>query len=119
MESLKEILDEMFGESVDGVSFLPDKEFNLDIKGFQYTKKSKYEKYDLGHLYHIILYKCDDDGQIINPDHFTAVLTDPSVYVNWIIKSGFYGIVSKKHKTSKTHMNKVFKQIKELSRSMA
>ncbi len=115
MNQLKEILKEIFDENVDGVSFLPDEDFNLDIKGFQYNKKSKYEKYDLGQMYHIILYKCDDDGSILNPDHFSAILTDPYVYVNSLINSGFYGVVAKKNKQSKKYMKHVFDNIVALA----
>lgn len=107
---IKEAIKEIFADDADGVTFLPlngdlDK---LDIKGFKYNKKSKYEKNNLGHIYHIMIYKCDYDGLITHPDNFVATLTDPHVYVSSIIECGFYGIVTKKTKASNKFMKEMF-----------
>jgi len=113
--SIKEILKEIFADNVDGVSFIPNGSVeDVNIKGFCYNKKSKYEKYDIGHVYHILIYKCNDDGTITNLDNFEAVLTDPYVYVSNLIACDFFGVVSKKTKKSKTFIKEIFNQMKKL-----
>lgn len=113
MNNLKETLKEMFDDNVDGVTFLPSGELhNVEIKGFNYNTKSKYEKSDLGNSFHIMLYKCLDDGTIIQNDLFTATLTDPYVYVHHLIVCGFFGVVSKKTKKSSKFIKDVYKTLK-------
>lgn len=112
MINIKEAVKEIFTEkSTDGITFLPESDFNLSIRGFSYTKKSKYEKNSLGHVYHIMLYKCDENGFVVKPDNFTAVLTDPYVYVSSVIECGFYGVVVKKTRASTKFVNEIYKSI--------
>ena len=111
MSEMKETIKTIFADGVDGISFLPSSEFEINVSGFHYTKKSKYEICNLGNVYHIMLYKCDDDGCAYHHDNFTAVLTDPHVYVNNIINCGFYGVVVKKTKTSTKFMKSVYQKV--------
>jgi hypothetical protein len=108
--TIKEAIKQIFADDADGVTFLPANGdlTKLDIKGFKYSKKSKYETSNLGHLYHIMIYKCDDDGMITHPDNFVATLTDPYVYVSSIIECGFYGVVTRKTKASNKFMKEMF-----------
>ena len=112
MDNLKEILKEMFDDNVDGVTFLPSMDFDdVEIKGFNYNTKSKYEVNHLGNDFHIILYRCSDTGMIIDNDLFVATLTDPYVYVHHIITCGFFGIVSKKTKRSSKFIKDIYKTL--------
>lgn len=113
MNNIKEIVKMVFDDGVDGISFFPSEdEANLDIRGFMYNKKSKYEIHEnLGHRYHIILYKSDENRVVCEPDNFTAILTDPRVYVSNMINYGFYGLVVKKTKTSTKFINGLYKKI--------
>lgn len=111
--SLKEKIKEIFDDGVDGISFIPTKELNVDIKGFKYTRKSKYEKHKLGHVYHILLYQVDDDLNIVNPDRFEAILSDPYVYTSNLIECGFFGLITKKTKSSNKFVKTVFKSLIE------
>ena len=110
MHTTKEIIKQIFADNADGVTFLPanGNVHDLNITGFKYTKKSKYEIGNLGHLYHIMIYKCTNDGMITHPDNFVAVLTDPYVYVSSIIESGFFGVVTKKTKSSNKFIKEMF-----------
>lgn len=98
--TITDIVKSMFEGGVDGVTFFPKNEFELDLRGFEYQQKSKYLKCDLGHYYHIMVYKLCDEGLLLDKDNFEAVLTDPCVYVSNLIKCGFYGVVVKKTKRS-------------------
>lgn len=111
MITLKEIIKEIFADGSDGITFLPTSDMEIDIKGFTYTKKSKFETGKLGTLYHIMIYKVDELGRAIHTDNFIAVLTDPYVYVSNIIECGFFGVVVKKNKSSKKFMDNVYKKV--------
>lgn len=113
MNNIKDIVKMIFDDGVDGISFLPSEdERDMDIRGFMYQKKSKYEIHEhLGHRYHIILYKSNDQNPVIDPDNFTAILTDPRVYVSNMILNGFYGIVVKKTKKSTKFINELYGKI--------
>lgn len=105
--TIKSVIKSMFEEGVDGVTFFPKNDWEMDLRGFEYQEKSKYVIGDLGHYYHIMLYKSDHNGFIIDRDNFEAILTDPYVYVDNLIRSGFYGVVVKKTKKSP----KIIKQL--------
>ena len=109
---LKETIKEMFATGIDGITFFPHKDgdFGVELGGFSFNKKHKYDTNHLGHVYHIMLCKTDEDGIILNPDRFESTLTDPYVYVSNIISCGFYGIVMKKTNKSKKIANELFKQ---------
>jgi hypothetical protein len=116
MNELKEVIKEIFEKNSDGITFLPTPDLDIDIKGFDYTKKSKYDVHELGHYYHIMIYKTDYDGFATHTDNFTAILTDPHVYVSNIIMSGFYGVVVKKNKISNKFINDVYKKVIEATK---
>lgn len=111
---MKEMLKEMF-ESNDGICFISEDENQeeLSIKSFSYKRKQKAEEEKLGYRYHIMLYKTDPIKGIYSEDNFTAILTDPHVYANWIIECGFYGIISKKTKSSTKFINEIYKKLLE------
>lgn len=112
MKHINEMVTEVFSLDPDGISFSPSKdESEFLIKGVEYSKKSKYEVYDLGHMYHILVYKSDIDGRIINTDLFSGILIDPKVYVSGLIRNGFYGFVLKKTKSSPKFVKELYKKL--------
>ena len=104
---IKKLVEEIFENNVDGITFFPKDLENIDLRGFCFEKKSRYKKTELGNIYHIMIYKIDESGFVLHKDNFEAVLTDPAVYTSNIINCGFHGIVVKK-----THFSK--KLIREL-----
>lgn len=111
--NIEETLKQFFDDGVDGVSFIPlDEDLNIDLRGFKYDKKSKYDTHEIGQVYHIVIYKMHDSGKIHHLDNFDAILTAPYVYISNLIKCDFFGIVTKKTKVSKKFINKLFDQIK-------
>lgn len=111
MITIKEAIKEIFDDNADGVTFLPTDEEDLNIKGFNFTKRSKYEKHTLGYVYHILLFKNNFKENKLDSDNFTAILTDPYVYVSSIIDCGFYGVVVKKTKQSSKIINEIYKSM--------
>ena len=115
---MKEILKEMFESNIDGICFIPQDEMyeEISIRTFSYKKKQKAEYVEnLGYRYHIVLYKADPINGIYEEDNFSAILTDPHVYANWIISCGFYGIISKKTKGSTKFINEIYQKLLEMS----
>jgi hypothetical protein len=118
MKTIKNVVEEIFNDNVDGVSFIPgDADGNLDIRGFVYNKKTKYVEHSIGTDFHILLYRCNADGLVFDIDLFDAILTGPDVYITNIIKSGFFGIVLKKTKGthSKKFINGLMEKLKKYS----
>lgn len=114
MQTMKELLKQLFDDDIDGVSFIPD-ERNVDdlcIRSFTYKRRGKVQTQELGDTYHILIYKQDSENNVAHSDNFTAILTDPHEYANWIINCGFYGIISKKTKSSTKFVNDIYKKIK-------
>lgn len=110
---MKDFLKGFFDGGSDGICFFPHEDFeDVVIKSFVYKRKNKPEVSANGITYHIMLYKIDDFGQVYSRDNFTAILTDPAVYVDWIIRCGFYGLVSKKTRYSSKFVKEIFDQIK-------
>lgn len=110
--SITETVKEIFDDGVDGITFLPQGELdNLQIRGFLYDTKSKYDVSSLGNVFHIVLYKCDEDGIITHKDNFVAVLTDPYVYASHVIECGFFGIITKKTKKSNKFIKELYSKV--------
>lgn len=117
MNELKEVIFHIFDSNSDGISFLPSsvKEGELQINGFVYSRKYKEVKTELGNYYHILLYKANEFGEISHRDNFTAILTDPRVYVTNLIQNDFYGVVTKKTTGSKKFVNEIYKKMRTIS----
>ena len=93
-------LEELREENFDCISFLPgDEEGQLNIEGGTYIQKGEEIMGKMGCRYHINLFKQKDDFSL-DFDTFEATLSDPLVYISHIIKSGFFGFVTKKTTTS-------------------
>jgi hypothetical protein len=114
MKEIREIVKSIFREGMDGITFVPNIEDNtsLQIRGFDFKIKSKYKKTDVGNIYHVLLFKCDETGKAKDIDNFTAVLTDPHVYTSNLISCDFYGVVAKQTAKSKKIINEMFEHLK-------
>lgn len=112
MDELKDIIHRIFDTNSDGISFFPSsKDGDIQINGFVYSRKYKEVKTDLGNYYHILVFKADEFGEIYHRDNFTAILTDPRVYVTNLIQNDFFGIVTKKTTGSKKFVNEIYKKM--------
>ena len=100
---------------MDGITFVPNREDTsetLQIRGFDFKEKAKYKKTKLGNPYHVLLFKCDENGKAINIETFTAVLTDPHVYTSNLIFCDFYGVIAKQTTKSKKIINEMVENLK-------
>lgn len=112
INEIKEHIKTIFDSGADGIAFVPlNAKGDLQINGFEYNRKYKAKQSPLGDFYHIVLYKANIFGEIIDRDNFTAVLMDPRVYVANLICSDFYGVVVKQTSGSKKFISELYKKM--------
>jgi hypothetical protein len=110
--SIKDVIKEIFEGISDGVAFVPDKKHKgLHLSGFSMKNGGTYETCDAGDMFHILLYRCDEHQNVYDVEKFEAVLTGPAIYIDNLIKCGFYGVVVKK--TIKTHSTEFINSLYE------
>ena len=90
----------------DGFYFVPNPEDD-DSTQFQYftfnnaeTRGLKVKGNDFGDLYHVILFKTNDDNVPILDENFEAVFSDPIVYAKNLSDMSIYGCILRKTNTS-------------------
>lgn len=112
LDFLKSIKDDNF----DAFFFMPGpQEDTVKVEGAKYKEAGNYiEGSVMGNMYHIILFKQDEDGTPIDPDLFEAILIEPLEYVSRMISCDFYGVVAKKTTTSSEFVKTTFDKLKEI-----
>lgn len=68
---------------------------------------------NLGHAWHIVLFKEDEEDNLTNIDNFDAILGCPLEYISGLIPSGWRGIIAKKTTTSDAFIQRVVAKLKE------
>jgi len=107
---MHEYLENLKKESFDVIHFVNGEEKDsIDIVTRSYTDGHiDIEESSLGKKYHIILFKEDDNGIIINPDKFEAILIDPLEYISELIPQNWCGIIAKKTNKSGKFIDNLF-----------
>ena len=106
-------LEEIRDENFDCITFLPGKNHGeMKLEGGSYYEKGDEIRSNLGCVYHITIFKQKDD-MTSDFDCFEATLIDPLVYLSHIIKSGFFGVISKKTTTSEEFNQDMVNNMKE------
>jgi hypothetical protein len=100
---------------VDTIFFLPgDSKNSIDIQTSEYAEPGEIiESSSLGEKWHIILFHCDEKGELINPDKFEAILSDPLEYISGLIPQDWFGILAKKTTTSSCFVEEMFAKLNE------
>lgn len=112
LESLREAKNENF----DAFFFMPGPEEDLvKVEGAIYKDPGEsIEGSSMGSMYHIMLFKQDEDGAPIEPDLFEAILVEPLEYISRLITCDFYGLIAKKTTTSNEFIQKSFDKLKDI-----
>jgi hypothetical protein len=112
LESLREAKNENF----DAFFFMPGPEEDLvKVEGATYKDPGEsVEGSSMGNMYHIMLFKQDEDGAPIEPDLFEAILVEPLEYISRLITCDFYGLIAKKTTTSNEFIQKSFDKLKDI-----
>lgn len=91
-----------FETNFDGFHLTPSEnedEFRFDFFEFTEDMGELIEGTKLGHMYHVILFKTEDDSVKID-DTFEAIFADPVVYAKSLPESNIFGtFVKKREKT--------------------
>lgn len=66
---------------------------------------------DMGHAYHVILFKEDSEGELVDIDMFDAIFMDPLEYMSGLLPSGIFGIMARKTTTSNNFIQKTFDKL--------
>ena len=111
-----EFLKEMKNDNFDAFFFVPGpEEDSVSVEGAKYRDPGEsLDMSELGNMYHIMVFKRDDEGNPIDPDLFEAILIEPLEYVSRIITCDFYGFVAKKTTTSGSFVTNIFDKVNEL-----
>ena len=109
--SLLEKIRELAETPYDGFIFSPHEELeeHTHIETFTYKEPGQsVGGSKLGHNYEIVFLEHGEHGDMIIEDSFDAILSDPVVYLENLIKCGFYGIIGRKTTTSDIFFESIF-----------
>jgi|694.fasta_scaffold03125_42 hypothetical protein len=111
-----EFLRELKNDRFDAVFFMPGPEEDMvKVEAAKYKIPGEdVDRCDLGNMYHIVLFKQDNEGHPIDPDLFEAILIEPLEYISRVINCDFYGLVAKKTTTSSDFIQNMFDKLKEI-----
>ena len=103
-------------DEFDIIQFLSgETENSINVSAADYKEKAEYiESSPLGKKYHILLFKEDESGKLINPDMFEAILVDPFEYISELIPQDWCGVIAKKTTNSYKMFHEIFDKMKNL-----
>jgi len=112
LDFLKQIKNDKF----DAFFFMPGQEEDtVRVEGANYKQPgSIVGGSEMGSMYHILLFKQNEQGVPVDPDLFEAILIDPLEYVSRMITCDFFGLVAKKTTTSDEFIQSTFDKLKEI-----
>jgi hypothetical protein len=112
LDSLKQFKDEDY----DSILFMPTEEENqVHFQVSKYKEPGiKLDGSTIGDCYHIILFKEDEEGLVINLDMFEAILMAPLEYISQLLPDEWFGIICKKTTTSEKYVLETFDNLKEV-----
>lgn len=102
----------------DTIFFMPHPEDENQVKVDVAQYKTVGEKLDgseMGDMFDIIIFRLNEEEDITDLDRFEGILIEPRAYVSRMIKSDWYGMVTRKTTTSKQMADEVFANWSEMS----
>lgn len=102
-------------EEHDALFFLPGpKKDTIHLEGATYKDAGEnIGGSEMGNAYHVILFKEDEDGELVDIDMFDAIFSDPLEYMSGLIPSGIFGIMARKTTTSNNFIQKTFDKLQQ------
>jgi hypothetical protein len=99
----------------DAYFFLPGpKEDTIHLEGATYKDAGENVGGSaMGNAYHVILFKEDEEGELVDIDMFDAIFSDPLEYMSGLIPSGIFGIMARKTTTSSNFIQKTFDKLQK------
>jgi hypothetical protein len=111
-----DFLRELKNENFDIIHFISgDEKDTLDIRTNTYKESSEsIETSSLGNKYHIILFRENEKGTVIDPDKFEAILLEPLEYISELIPQHWFGIIARKTEKSGKFIDNLFDKMMEV-----
>lgn len=109
-------LRKLLNNDSDTYVFLPTEDGNnIHIQASEYKDKgTKLDGSTMGDCYHIIIFREDDEGAMIDLDKFEGILSAPVEYISRMIQENWFGIVCRKTTTSEEFVNRTFANFQEV-----
>lgn len=106
---MNEYLHKLKISDPDGINFYLDKNGDVEIDSFKYVDfGEKITGSPMGDMYDIIILNSSATEM---PERFFAILSEPVVYIERMIRDGFLGVVAKATTTSNHIMDIVFEEM--------
>ena len=102
----------------DTIFFVPHPEDDDQVKLEVAQYKKLGEKLDgssMCDMFDIILFRMNNDYDVVDLERFEAILIDPRVYVSRMVKEDWFGMVARKTTTSKIMADGVFAKWLDMS----
>lgn len=103
----------------DTIFFVPHPEGDDDqvkLEVAQYREKSeKVGGSEMGDMFDIIVFRMNEEYDIVDLDRFDGILIDPREYVTRMIKDDWYGMITRKTTTSDKLAKDIFAKWSNLS----
>jgi hypothetical protein len=102
-------------ENYDAYFFLPgEKENQIHVEASLYKNPGEgLGSSALGHNYHVVLFREDEDRNVVDLDQFEGVLTCPLEYISGLLPSDWYGIIARKTTTSTDFLDRLVAKLQE------
>lgn len=103
-------LEESKDKEFDTIFFLSgDKDDTIQVQFNMFKERGhKIGGSEMGDSYHIILFREDEKGNLIEPDMFEAILTCPLEYISSMIKQNWFGVIARMTTTSDEFVKRTF-----------
>jgi hypothetical protein len=100
-------------EPFDAFFFLPgDEKDTVHLEGAAYKNPGeKVGGSSMGNGYHIILFREDEEGELVDVEQFNAVLIDPITYITRMIDIDWFGIIARMTTTSESFIQNTFDKL--------
>jgi len=110
--SLLEHIRELTERPYDGFIFSPHEDLDEHTHIETFTYKDPGENLGgskLGKLYEIVFMDHNENGELeITDDGFDAILSDPVIYLEHLVKCGLFGVIGRKTTTSDIFFDSIF-----------
>jgi hypothetical protein len=100
-------------DSHDALFFIPGrKKDTIHLEGATYKDAGEpLGGNSIGKSYHVILFKEDSKGKLVDIDMFEAIFADPLEYMSGLLPHGIFGIMARKTTTSNTFIHSTFDKL--------
>jgi hypothetical protein len=108
-----EFPQDLKNDPFDAFFFLPGEEKDtVHLEGAAYKNPGvKVGGSSMGNGYHIILFREDEEGELVDVEQFNAVLIDPITYITRMIDIEWYGILARMTTTSEAFIKSTFDKL--------